>query len=534
MKKQRVESIGNFCELLGRSRLLAGDEVRLIEQRWRREAGHPDDLGAFTRWLAANQYATEFQVAMLLHGHFAHLRLGPYKLLERIGRGRQAMVYKAVHRLGRTVAIKVLIPSRARDPHLLARFQREAQLAQGLQHPNVVRTLEGGEADGLHYLVMEYLAGQTLQEALEQRGRLELEEAVDVVYQALLGLQHLHDRGLVHCNLEPANLMLIQTGASGGDPRLPEGPRGPLVKILDISMSRSAAGSDVEASPEGQDLGRLMYEGLLLREPGYLAPEQARDASAVDIRADIYSLGCILYHALAGQVPHQDGSPLQQIIRHATETPRPLRECNPEVPEGLELIVNWMMAKEPAQRYQTPERAAGALTTFLFGERSALAAAEFRPDSRSASDGSLPEWPENEGKETAPIPAEEPDTGAYRDTTADARPAAEACASPGSFEFAAPESVRSTWQEDGLFSSLIPDGHPPLDQQRSSGRGEGGHASSRQQKRLGRRDYLLLALGAGGLLAVQTIGWLLGKASRKPRGGTGSDPENRMANRAIN
>jgi serine/threonine protein kinase len=503
MKDRRVESVEGFCELLGRSRLLAGDEVLLVEQRWHREADEPADLGRFTSWLVANQYATDFQVAMILHGHGAQLHLGPYKLLERIGKGRLAMVYKALHRLGRLVALKVLPPSRAREPDVLARFQQEARLAQGLNHVNVVRTFEAGEEHGLHYLVMEYLVGETLQQTLDRRGRLEVAEAVDIVYQALLGLQHVHEQGLVHRNLEPANLMLIQESGMVSDVHRADAPKGPLVKILDMSLSSPSPGPVGSTLPEGQGAGRLAYEGLLLVRPGYLAPEQARDTHSADIRADIYTLGCILYHALAGQPPHPDDRPLRQIIRHATETPRPLRECNPTVPEGLELIVNWMMAKEPSQRYQSPERAAGALATFQVGESSAPPAADPVADMLPPPDAPLSEWEVYETKEPPPAV-----------TSGTNQPPVSAAATvPGPFEFATPERAEVSNPVGSAVSSLEVPSDPGMEEKRFAEMGPRGRGLMSQQKQLGRREYLLLVLGAAGLLVAQAIGWLLGKVS---------------------
>jgi serine/threonine protein kinase len=466
--KRDVASVEGLCEQLARSRLLAAEEARSLGPRWRREARGPADLVSFTRWLVANQYATEFQVAMLLQGHGAQLRLGPYKLLERIGRGQLALVYKAVHRLGRVVALKVLSPSRARDPQVLARFQHEARRSQALDHPNVVRAFDAGEEQGLHYLVLEYLEGETLQQALDRRGRLGVDEAVEIVCQALDGLQHLHEQGMVHRNLEPANLMLVR---SPPEARPPEGPQ-TVVKILDISLSRSAL---EEGLPAGEGAGRLTHEGLLLGSPAYLAPEQAQDAHAADIRADIYSLGCVLYHALAGQPPYQDPNPVQQIIRHATEKPRPLRELNPEVPEALELIVNWMTAKNPSRRYQTPERAAGALRIFLAGERASLP---------------LP-GPDPEPEDVEP-PAPEVVPFGEGPTVSGDDPA------PG--------------LEDLAFAAPPPDSGPPLIVEPAPARKK--HGGPRRHRRLTRRDWLLLAGGAAGLLAAQGAGWLLGRLAR--------------------
>ena len=293
-----------------------------------------------------------------LRGHTDDFFLGDYKILERIGRGRMAGVYKSVHPSGQVVAIKVLPPSRAKNGQTLARFEREARLAVKLTHPNVVRSFQVGEAKGIHYLVMECLEGETLDEMLARRKRLPPAEAVRLIHQALLGLQHIHELGLVHRDLKPANLMLIPAPARGSN----ETTFKSSTKILDIGLARELFD---ENAPEGVDRDELTGEGVLLGTPDYLAPEQARDPRTIDIRADIYSLGCTLYHLLTGQPPFPDKNILNQMIRHATQTPKPLAEFNPSIPEGLQQIVSWMMAKQADQRYPTPARAAQALDAFL-------------------------------------------------------------------------------------------------------------------------------------------------------------------------
>src|SRR5262245_54198958 len=166
-------SVEGFCNALARCRLLPPGEVRALRQRWLREAGEAaPDLARFTAWLVAGGTFTEYQVGVIGRGHGEQLLLGPYTLLERVGKGRMAGVYKAVHSLGQTVAVKVLPPSKATDLTTLARFQREARLALRLKHPNVVRTFQTGEHHGLHYLVMEYLEGETLEEVLQRRPQL--------------------------------------------------------------------------------------------------------------------------------------------------------------------------------------------------------------------------------------------------------------------------------------------------------------------------------------------------------------------------
>src|SRR5262249_28451172 len=150
--------VAGFCNLLGRSRLLSAEEVRDLLRRWQAEAGPSGgDAEAFSRWLVSSRYLTDYQADTLRRGHADRFFLGEYKLLDRIGQGRMAGVYRAMHRLGQTVAIKVLPPSKAKDPQAFGRFQREARLALKLDHPNVVRTLESGEEHGLHFIVMEHL-----------------------------------------------------------------------------------------------------------------------------------------------------------------------------------------------------------------------------------------------------------------------------------------------------------------------------------------------------------------------------------------
>ncbi len=348
-------SVEALCTNLARSRLLAPDEVRELIRSWVRESRERSgETLEFARWLVNRRCLTEYQAGVLLRGHPGALFLGPYKILERIGKGRMAGVYKAVHQTGPVVAIKVLPVSKARDPQLLGRFLREARLATALKHPNVVRTFQNGQEGDLHYLVMEHLEGETLDEVLRRR-RLPPAEAVRLVYQALAGLHYLHDQGLVHRDLKPGNLMLVP----GRTEDRADSTLHATVKVLDIGTGRALFDEDVPGNFE------LTNEGEVLGTPDYLAPEQARDAHAADIRADVYSLGCTLYHCLAGQPPFADSNRVRQLMRHATEPPRSLREINPEVPEGLERVVNRMLAKDPAQRYPSPGKAAKALKPFL-------------------------------------------------------------------------------------------------------------------------------------------------------------------------
>jgi len=368
----------NLCGFLVRSRLMTPEGMRDMFQRWLADAReNAANLAQFTKWLVAHEYVTDYQAALLAKGHGDPnvFFLDQYKIMDRLGRGRMAGVYKAMHTLGQTVAIKVLPPSRAKDPKMLARFQREARLAVRLKHPNVVRSFQIGQANNLHYLVMEYLEGETLEEVLNRRKRLPPAEAVRLIHQALTGLQHIHELGLVHRDLKPANLMLVPAPAQGE----PDTTLRATMKILDIGLGRALFD---ENAPADEEQIELTGEGMILGTPDYLAPEQARDPRTIDVRADIYSLGCVLYHLLTGQPPFPGTNLIKQMVRHATEAPKPLQQFNPAVPDGLQQIVSYMMAKEAAQRYPNPERAAQALQMFLMAESQAATPIDEPPQMR--------------------------------------------------------------------------------------------------------------------------------------------------------
>ncbi len=172
-------TVQNVFGLLLRSKLLPPEETKTLYARWQQEGGSEvGDLARFASWMVARKYLTEYQANLLARGHADGFFLNEYKILDRLGKGRMAGVYKAQHQLGQIVAIKVLPPSKSRDADLLRRFQRKARLALKLNHPNIVRAFQTGTADGLHYLVMEYLEGETLEEVLARRGKLPPAEAV--------------------------------------------------------------------------------------------------------------------------------------------------------------------------------------------------------------------------------------------------------------------------------------------------------------------------------------------------------------------
>ena len=354
-------TIPNIFGLLIRSKLVGIEQARSLMERWEKErAGKPQSIRAFALYLVENRHITEYQAGLLLRGYAEGFFVGPYRILDRLGSGKMAGVYRAQHELGQVFALKVLPPSSVKDSRLLARFLRESNLVINFNHPNVVRGFQLGESEGLHYLAMEFLSGETLKDHLK-RGVISSGDAARVGYQILRGLQHLHEKGIVHRDIKPENLMLVNRT---------EGTKADLakatVKILDIGLGRAVMG-------EGEDLEDQVTEtGVLLGTPDYMAPEQARNSRGVDIRCDLYSTGCVMYHMLTGQPPFPDSSLLNQMIRHATESPRPPHELAPGVPMGLEKIVLKLMEKNPEDRYADPASALKVLLPFVSGDLEGL------------------------------------------------------------------------------------------------------------------------------------------------------------------
>ena len=348
-------NLKEFCTLLVRSKLMTPDEVKGVVKHYQASGKDERDLDAFRKVLFTNRYLTEYQLALISRGHSDGFFLDQYKILDLVSKGSMTGVYKAIHQSGQTVAIKVLPGSKARDPEALARFRREAKLITKLDHPNMVRAFQLGETGNKNYLVMEFLEGETLQEILEVRKTLPPMEAVRIAHQVMLGLQHLYERGMIHRDINPHNIMLLETVSGRKHTDTLDRP----VKILDIGLGKAVF--DPNAKSPVDDPSQLTSEGVLLGSPDYLAPEQARKASTADIRSDIYSVGCVLFHMLVGECPFPDQSILNQVMRHATEPPRRLAGLIASVPDGLQNVLDFLMAKDPAQRYSTPDKAAQAL-----------------------------------------------------------------------------------------------------------------------------------------------------------------------------
>ncbi len=272
-------------------------------------------------------------------------QLGQYQLLEKLGEGGMGQVFKARHQLmDRIVALKVINKKHLDNPEAVLRFHREIRALAQLDHPNIVRAHDADQVDDRHFLVMEYIEGTNLAKLVRRQGPLAVAQACAYIQQAGAGLQHAHEHGLVHRDIKPSNLIVTSSGQ---------------IKVLDLGLAKLR-----EEQPVGDE---LTAAGQLMGTLDYMAPEQWEDTHAVDIRADIYSLGCTLYHLLTGKPPFggpEYNSALKKMKAHAEVAVPPIRERRPDVPDTLAAVVHRMLAKNPAQRYATPAEFSAALQSF--------------------------------------------------------------------------------------------------------------------------------------------------------------------------
>lgn len=268
-----------------------------------------------------------------------------YSDIRELGRGGMGVVYLARNTMmNRPEVLKVVNRALLERPDAAERFLREIRSAAQLRHPNVVTAYSAQQVGDTLVFAMEYVQGVDLAKVLKEKGPLPVPNACYYAYQAALGLQHAHEKGMVHRDIKPSNLILTREGKKQ------------VVKILDFGLAKGT-GEKVDASLTGQ--------GATLGTPDYISPEQIRDAAKVDIRCDIYSLGCTLYHLLAGRPPFTGNSLYEVLLSHDTTEASRVNTHRGEVPLELATIVAKMMAKNPADRFQTPAEVAAALKPFF-------------------------------------------------------------------------------------------------------------------------------------------------------------------------
>jgi serine/threonine protein kinase/FixJ family two-component response regulator len=276
-------------------------------------------------------------------------QIGHYRLLEKLEKqGAQGVVYKALHvLLMRVVALKILPAAKMTNEAAIARFRREMKAVGRLEHPNIVQARDAGEVDGTHYLVMEFIEGVDLSSLLLHHGPVSIPDACEIIRQAAIGLQHAFEQDLVHRDLKPSNLMLTTTG---------------IVKILDLGLARLCEDSS-SANP-------LTEPGQIVGTSDYIAPEQAFGPHPVDVRADLYSLGCTLYHLIAGRAPFSGPeyvTSMGKLLAHAQTRAVSIRDLRGEVTQDLAAVIDCLMAKSPADRFDEPSKLVSALERFVAG-----------------------------------------------------------------------------------------------------------------------------------------------------------------------
>jgi serine/threonine-protein kinase len=372
-----VTTVAELGELLRETNLLLPSQLPLVADL---EAEFSDPHAA-AAMLVRRKWLTPYQVEQVFSERpQENLVLGPYILLDRLGEGGMGQVYKARHHLlERIVALKVIREERlSKDPEAVRRFQREARAAALLSHPNIVLIYDADRANDTYYIAMEYIEGTDLARLVRETGRLPVDQACDFIRQAALGLQHAHEHGMVHRDIKPSNLLAAGLvlhrpaeahglSSIGSGPAVPgsrsrsrtsrdtDGPVKPVIKILDMGLVRRTQATDQSQSAS------LTEEGNIIGTPDYIAPEQARNAHRVDIRADLYSLGGTFYYLLTGQPPFAEGSPIEKLLMHQLDEPVPVAKLRPEVPAAVAAAVDQLMAKFPKDRYQTPAELADAL-----------------------------------------------------------------------------------------------------------------------------------------------------------------------------
>src|SRR4051794_30109777 len=281
------------------------------------------------RQVVQQRRLTLWQVQQILAGRSSGFKINRYTLIDMIGQGGMGRVYLAKDtRLNRRVALKILSPERMNNPRAIARFQREARVGAQLQHENLVRIYDEGEANGKCYLVMEYIQGKNIGAIIAENGPIPPATAARLARQVPLGLEHAQQKGLIHREVNPYNILVTRDG---------------VAKLTDLGLAIDQA-EQAQVTREGATVGTF----------DYISPEQAKHSHSVDTRSDIYSLGCTLYHMLSGQVPFPSPSLPEKLFAHQAVDPEPLSKRVAGIPPGLARVVEKMMRKSPDERYPTP------------------------------------------------------------------------------------------------------------------------------------------------------------------------------------
>lgn len=343
----------SLYDALLQSGRLSADQRGQAERLFHEYAADPARLADE---LLAAKLVTRYMHRKIQLGKPGELVFGQYLILERIGEGGMGKVYRAIEtRLGREVALKTIRPNLLTNRTVIQRYKREARAAASLSHPNIVELYEADDYGGRYFLAMEFVDGSDLSRLVKDLNKEKVSmppgEAAEYIRQAALGLQHAHDKGLVHRDVKPSNLLV------SGERAIPGTNGKASVKILDMGLVRSLIDDDASTN----DLTR---DGTVVGTPDYMSPEQSRNSSTVDPRADIYSLGCTLFYLLRGLPPYDSGTAIDKLIKHQLDPVPDIRQFRPDVPPALAAVIRKMMAKRPDERYQTADEVAEELARY--------------------------------------------------------------------------------------------------------------------------------------------------------------------------
>jgi eukaryotic-like serine/threonine-protein kinase len=339
-------SIDELCDRLSHLKLLSADDARSVVSAVP-ETDRPTDGESLATLLVQSGKLTAFQAKRICAGKAETLILGNYVLLDRIGQGGMGDVFKAEHRrMKRVVALKVVKPEILDSAGALKRFQREVETVAKLDHPNVVTAHDADEANGIHFLVMQFVDGKDLSSVVKSKGPFPVAYALDCVLQAARGLAYAHEQGIVHRDVKPGNMLLDGKGT---------------VKVLDLGLATLTAR---DAHANESLTGSEMIVGTL----DYMAPEQAQSAKLADGRSDIYSLGMTLWFLLTGRAAYEADTIISKLLAHQQEPIPSLSQARKDASPQLDGLFRQMVAKKPEDRPQSMQQVVAGLEAFQLGK----------------------------------------------------------------------------------------------------------------------------------------------------------------------
>jgi len=350
--KPKRKDLESFIDGLRKSGLVDEKELhRLVV------TSTAEDADSFAQELIEHDTLTNYQARALSRGRWKGLVLGNYVIVEKLGKGGMGQVYKARHdRMGRTVCLKVLRSVGRRSPEVVERFRREIKTHSALSHPNFVVAHDADEAEGIQFLVMEFIDGRDLSRRVKDDGPAPIGEALSVLRQTATALEYAHDQGVTHRDIKPHNLLVAESGDDAGQ-----------VKVLDMGLARFEPLLDGPTNSTTR--ASMTASGVIMGTVDYMSPEQALNSKNADARSDIYSLGCTMYFLLTGKTMFAGETLMEKIIAHREQPVPSLREQVSELSAGLDAVFQKMVARNPDQRYQTMKHLGEDLDACIAGRR---------------------------------------------------------------------------------------------------------------------------------------------------------------------